>query len=149
MDIRRVLQSERAQDRLAVVGLLALTLLLTRSFWLDPFSAPAPSVDPDALQQLSFAYSIHDAVSWHGEFPLWNPYFLVGLGALRFEAPGDSGTEILVHAAVGGMWDLNNNGLMLRAEARYRYSPADSPIPGLLEEGEAVLTIGLTIPFGR
>ena len=81
--------------------------------------------------------------------PLWNPYFLIGLGALRFEAPQDSGTEILVQAAVGGMWDLNNNGLMLRAEARYRYSPADSPVPGLLEEGEAVFTIGLTIPFGR
>lgn len=79
MKIPRVLHSERAQDRLAVVGLLALTLLLTRSFWLDPFSAPAPSLDPDALQQLSFAYSIHDAVSRHGEFPLWNPYLGGGI----------------------------------------------------------------------
>ncbi len=69
------LLTERGQDRLSVVFLLVLTLLLTRSFWLDPFAAPAPTVDPDALQQLSFSFSIVDAVTRHGEVPLWNPYF--------------------------------------------------------------------------
>ncbi len=81
--------------------------------------------------------------------PLWNPYFLLGLGALRFEAPEETDTDIMGQIAVGGMWNLNNNGVMLRIEARYRYSTADSTTPGLLEDGEPVITIGLTIPFGE
>ncbi len=78
--------------------------------------------------------------------PLWNPYFLVGLGALRYEAPGESDTGLLAQIGVGGMWSLGSRA-MLRAEARYRYSRSDSATPGLLDETEPVLSVGLLIPF--
>ena len=79
--------------------------------------------------------------------PLWNPYFLVGLGALRFQVPDDSNTDIMANVAVGGQWDLNNAGLMLRVEARYRYSPVDAVAEDLIEAGEPVVTLELSFPL--
>lgn len=108
----------------------------------------ADTVEFDAgfdLEQEGFAFNLIQV----NRVPLWNPYFLIGLGALRYRAPGESDTTLLAQVGVGGMWSLGGNGVMLRAEARYRYSPADSPTPGLLDETEPVLTIGLIIPVGN
>ncbi len=80
--------------------------------------------------------------------PLWNPYVLLGVGALRFELPGDSDTEYMAHVGVGGQWDLTPRGVLLRAEIRYRYSPLRSSFQGALEDAVPVFTIGLVVPLG-
>lgn len=98
---------------------------------------------PD-LDHQGFAFNLIQV----NRVPLWNPYFLVGLGALRYDAAGESDSGLLAQVGVGGMWYLGDRAL-LRAEARYRYSPSDSPTPGLIDETEPVLTVGLTIPVGR
>ncbi|MEM9533997.1 MAG: outer membrane beta-barrel protein [Pseudomonadota bacterium] len=81
--------------------------------------------------------------------PLWNPYFLIGVGALRYELPDDSDADYMAHVAVGGQWDLTEGGVQLRAELRYRYSPVDSALaPGILEDTAPVFRLGIMIPLG-
>jgi hypothetical protein len=51
--------------------------------------------------------------------PLWDPYFLVGAGAIQFDSPEaiDKGTDAMLQAAVGGTWQLLESGkLLFRAE---------------------------------
>lgn len=91
------------------------------------------------------------AVNWvrYNRTPLWNPYVLLGIGALRFELPGDSDTEYMAHVGVGGQWDLTESGMLLRAELRYRYSPSQSGLAGIVQDISPVFTVGLVIPLGR
>lgn len=76
----------------------------------------------------------------------WNPYFLVGLGGFDHDRPEFSDAGAMGQVGIGGMWDLNGYGLMLRADLRYRYSDLDIEI---VDRGQAVLSIGLDFPFGR
>ena len=96
------------------------------------------------LEQTSFALNLVQ----YNRVPLWNPYFLLGLGARRFEAPADSDTRPLLQVGVGGQWDLSRSGVRLRVEGRYRYAPLDSESPGVVERGEPLLLIGLVVPLG-
>lgn len=96
------------------------------------------------LDQTSVAFNLVQ----YNRVPLWNPYFLVGLGARRFELPDDSDTRPLVQVGVGGQWDLSANGTRLRIEARYRYAPLDSDTLPAIERGEPLLLLGLVIPLG-
>ncbi len=91
------------------------------------------------------------AVNWvrYNRTPLWNPYVLLGIGALRFELPGESNTEYMAHLGVGGQWDLTESGVLLRAELRYRYSPANARMAGIVEDTAPVFTVGLVVPLGR
>lgn len=84
--------------------------------------------------------------------PLWDPYFLVGLGALRFDAPPGvaerSGTVAIAHAAIGGQWELMlPERLLLRAEIRMRVSGDRTGQPGQEGYGDGTVSMGLTIPF--
>ena len=79
--------------------------------------------------------------------PLWRPYILVGGGVYRYKAPGEADTGLTVAVATGGQWDLNNNGLTLRAELRYRYSDAESDTPGLFKKAEPIFSLGLIYPL--
>lgn len=84
--------------------------------------------------------------------PLWDPYFLVGAGVIQFDSPEaiDKGTDAMVQVAVGGSWDLLESGKVLfRADLRMRYDLNDSNQPGQDGFGDAILTFGLSIPFGR
>jgi hypothetical protein len=89
--------------------------------------------------------TIHVNLVQVNRVPLWNPYFLVGMGAQRVDAGPDNDTNLVAAVAVGGMWNLNNTGLMLRLEGRYRYSLADS---NFIEPGEPLVTLGLVFPLG-
>lgn len=85
--------------------------------------------------------------------PLWDPYVLFGVGAIRFEAPRYSpnrrGTDALAQFAVGGNWELvAPSKLLLRAEVRIRYDFNDSGQPGQDGFGDAIVTVGLSMPFG-
>lgn len=84
--------------------------------------------------------------------PLWDPYVLFGVGVIRFEAPRFSpdrrGTDALAQFAVGGNWELAApNKLLLRAEVRIRYDFNDSGQPGQDGFGDAIVTVGLSVPF--
>lgn len=80
--------------------------------------------------------------------PLWNPYFSVGGGLIQYNIAGEKETDFAVNVAVGGMWELNDRGLMLRADASYRYGVNGPDIPGESNTGDASLTIGIMLPFG-
>lgn len=79
--------------------------------------------------------------------PLWHPYVLVGAGVYRYKAPAEKDTGLTIAVATGGQWDLNNNGLTLRVELRYRYSNAESASSGLFKKNEAIFSVGLTFPL--
>ncbi|MDX1570844.1 MAG: outer membrane beta-barrel protein [Xanthomonadales bacterium] len=76
----------------------------------------------------------------------WNPYFLAGFGGFDHDVPQFADTGPMAQVGIGGMWDLNGFGLMLRADLRYRHSDLDLE---LVDRGQTVLTIGLEFPFGR
>lgn len=80
--------------------------------------------------------------------PLWNPYFSVGGGLIQYDVAGEKETDFAVNVSVGGMWELNAWGLMLRADASYRYGVNGPDIPGESNTGDASLTIGIMLPFG-
>jgi hypothetical protein len=84
--------------------------------------------------------------------PLWDPYFLVGIGALRFEAPPGQptrrGTVPIAHAAIGGQWELVlPERVLLRAEIRMRVSGDRTGQPGQEGYGDGTVSVGLTVPF--
>lgn len=86
--------------------------------------------------------------------PLWDPYFLAGLGAQRFEAPEgqpiESGTDAVAFLGIGGEWELlPPRKLLLRSELRFRYDFNDTDQPGQEGFGDAIFTLGLMLPFGR
>ncbi|MEM9301419.1 MAG: outer membrane beta-barrel protein [Pseudomonadota bacterium] len=75
----------------------------------------------------------------------WNPYFLVGVGAFDHDGADFNDTGAMAQAALGGMWDLNGFGMMLKADLRYRYSDLDRDV---IDRGQALFTIGIELPFG-
>lgn len=84
--------------------------------------------------------------------PLWDPYFLVGLGAMRFEAPPGvperRGTVPIAHAAIGGQWELVlPERVLLRAEIRMRVSGDRTGQPGQEGYGDGTVSLGLIVPF--
>lgn len=86
--------------------------------------------------------------------PLWDPYFLAGLGAIRFDAPEgqpiQSGTDAVAYLGIGGEWELlPPRRFLLRSELRFRYDFNDSDQPGQDGFGDAIFTVGLMVPFGR
>ena len=90
----------------------------------------------------------------YNRIPLWDPYFLVGIGAIEFDAPPGvperTGTSAVVNIGIGGQWELViPQRVLLRADFRARYEIDDNEQPGQNGWGDAVFTIGLVIPFGR
>lgn len=83
--------------------------------------------------------------------PLWDPYILLGAGMARFDAPGPirSGDDPFFHVGLGGQWDLLESGrLQVRADLRFRYDFNDTGQPGQDGFGDAIVTVGLSLPFG-
>lgn len=91
---------------------------------------------------LNFFYTNHS--------PLWKPYFLIGLGAIRSDSrfPQTQSTDVIVNLAVGGSWYLTGDGVRLRAEARSRLDNNNSDLPGQEGFGDGQFTIGLIVPIG-
>lgn len=85
--------------------------------------------------------------------PLWDPYFLIGVGLLEFDGPEglaeESGRDFMVNLGVGGEWELVvPRRVLLRADLRLRYGLNDNNQPGQNEFGDGLFTVGLTVPFG-
>ncbi|HET9483339.1 MAG TPA: outer membrane beta-barrel protein [Xanthomonadales bacterium] len=86
--------------------------------------------------------------------PLWDPYFLIGVGAIRYEAPDGNplrgGTDAMFNLGVGGQWELVlPERVFLRADLRLRYDLNDTRQPGQNGFGDGIFTLGLVIPLGR
>ena len=86
--------------------------------------------------------------------PLWDPYFLIGIGAIEYEAPPGNaereGTDFVANLAIGGQWELwVPERAFLRAEIRLRYDHNDTDQPGQNGFGDGIVTVGLVIPFRR
>ena len=83
--------------------------------------------------------------------PLWDPYFLIGVGAIEYDSPvGDRrGTDPLVAFGIGGTWELViPQRVLLRADLRVRYDLNDTEQPGEDSKGDGIFSLGLVIPFG-
>ncbi|MEO6065388.1 MAG: hypothetical protein ABIP49_06400 [Lysobacterales bacterium] len=82
--------------------------------------------------------------------PLWDPYFLIGVGAIEFDSPVGArrGTDPLVAFGIGGTWELViPQRVLLRADLRVRYDLNDTGQPGEDSRGDGILSIGFVIPF--
>ena len=82
--------------------------------------------------------------------PLWDPYFLVGVGWIRFDAPlGEElqGSDLMLNVGIGGHWELLPGRLYLNADLRLRYDFTQVEQPGQEGFGDGVFSLGLTIPF--
>lgn len=79
--------------------------------------------------------------------PTWNPYFLLGLGVIDHNAGEINGADPMVQVGVGGMWNLNNEGVMLRAEIRLRYDRNKTEILDSNSVIDGIATVGITVPL--
>ncbi len=78
----------------------------------------------------------------------FSPYALIGGGALHTKIPNENTTSPMGNVGAGFMTRLMNNGLSLRADARYRIDADNESMPGEKRFGDWIFNIGLTIPFG-
>ena len=86
--------------------------------------------------------------------PLWQPYFLLGVGLIEFEAPPGSeettGRDVMFNLGVGGQWELwMPNRAYLRADLRMRYDLNKTRQPGQNGFGDAIFSLGFVLPFGK
>jgi hypothetical protein len=83
--------------------------------------------------------------------PLWDPYVLMGLGGIRYDAPTGirSGNSFYASVGLGGRWELKPQRLFLRAEARLRYDFLNSDQPGQDGFGDVALTAGVEVALGQ
>ncbi len=83
--------------------------------------------------------------------PLWDPYFLIGVGAIEFDSPvGErEGTDALVAVGIGGTWELViPQRVLVRADLRIRYDLDDTGQPGEDSRGDGIFSVGFVVPFG-
>lgn len=78
----------------------------------------------------------------------FSPYGIVGLGALRTSAPGDSGTAFALEAGLGFMYKFNEHGTALRSDVRYRFDDNEDVVDNTDSFNDLVLNVGLAIPIG-
>ena len=78
----------------------------------------------------------------------FNPYLVLGAGALKTELGGTDSTNLMANAGAGFMARLNDYGLALRADARYRLDNDDSSLASEDRFGDWLLNLGLAVPLG-
>jgi hypothetical protein len=86
--------------------------------------------------------------------PLWDPYFLIGVGLIEFDAPPGNaireGRDFMFNLGIGGQWELvAPERVLLRADLRLRYDRNDTGQPGQNGFGDGIFSLGLTVPLGR
>ncbi len=76
------------------------------------------------------------------------PYLGIGAGALRTTYFKRSNTNAMANVGVGFMSQLNDHGLALRADARYRMDYDNDNVALESRFGDWLITLGLALPFG-
>ena len=74
-------------------------------------------------------------------------YAVVGLGALKTDVSGNADTNAMANVGVG-LFHAINSSIGLRADVRYRLDE-DDRVPAVNRFGDWLLSVGLTIPFGK
>lgn len=89
-----------------------------------------------------------DGLYFFNRNPGFAPYAVIGAGALRTTYAGSRNTNPMANAGLGVMHTLNDYGLGLRADARYRVDRDDNSIPSQKHFGDWLINVGLVIPLG-
>lgn len=79
--------------------------------------------------------------------PTWNPFFLGGIGLIDHNSDEISGADPMVQAGIGGMWDLNGEGVMLRADLRLRYDFNDTAVIEDKGHLDGIFSLALVVPL--
>ncbi len=79
--------------------------------------------------------------------PLWNPFFLIGIGLLDNDRVTRDEASIAANVGIGGIWTLVEGGAMLRADARLRYDFAGTRSDSSNSSGEGLISATLLVPF--
>ena len=88
-----------------------------------------------------------DALYFFNRDASFSPYAVIGVGALATKTIGQS-VNAMVNAGLGFETDLTDNGLALRADARYRADFDDYSVANQKRFGDWVFSLGLAIPLG-
>jgi OOP family OmpA-OmpF porin len=76
-------------------------------------------------------------------------YAVLGAGMMDTMVGGVSNTNALFNAGVGVMREVNDYGIALRADIRYRVELDNNTVPFESEFGDLILNVGVRIPFGK
>ncbi len=88
-----------------------------------------------------------DALYFFSRDTNFAPYAVIGTGILNTKTVGES-TNVMLNAGLGFKKDLTDNGLALRADARYRTDFDDYSVSSQKRFGDWVFSLGLAIPLG-
>jgi OOP family OmpA-OmpF porin len=89
-----------------------------------------------------------DGLYFFSRDAIFSPYALLGLGVLNTKRVGDN-ANAMVNGGIGFKKELNDYGLALRADVRYRVDFDDHQIAGQDHFGDWILNVGLSIPLGE
>jgi len=81
--------------------------------------------------------------------PGFSPYALLGAGFLRTEMLDEKNLNPMANIGLGFMRQLTDNGLQIRADARYRMDFDGKSRPKLEHFSDWIINVGLAIPFGK
>ena len=76
-------------------------------------------------------------------------YAVAGAGLMETTVGGIVNTNALFDAGVGAMRKINDYGIALRADIRYRVDMDNTSVPFESEFSDLMLNVGLRIPFGK
>ncbi len=78
----------------------------------------------------------------------FSPYGLVGIGALNTKVNSERNTNLMGQIGLGAMKVLNDYGISLRGDARFRVDNDDNSIPKEDRFGDFLVNLSLVIPLG-
>ena len=88
-----------------------------------------------------------DALYFFSRDTHFSPYAVIGAGILNTKTVGQS-ANAMINAGLGFQTNLADNGLALRADARYRADFDDYSVSGQRRFGDWIFNLGLVIPLG-
>jgi OOP family OmpA-OmpF porin len=88
-----------------------------------------------------------DALYFFSRDTHFSPYAVIGAGILNTKTVGQS-ANAMINAGLGFQANLADNGLALRADARYRADFDDYSVSSQRRFGDWIFNLGLVIPLG-
>ena len=90
-----------------------------------------------------------DALMFWSRGPVYSPYLLLGINAINTEvANGGDETNPAVDFGLGFLRTINEQGMALRSEVRYRKDFDDDSVASKTHLNDWLFTVGLHMPFG-
>ncbi|MCG2634468.1 MAG: OmpA family protein [Gammaproteobacteria bacterium] len=90
-----------------------------------------------------------DALMFWSRSPSFSPFLIVGVNAINTEVNnGGDETNPGLDLGLGFLRQINETGMALRSEVRYRKDFDNDSVPGKSHSNDWLFTVGLNIPFG-